>query len=299
MDLSFASYRNEVVIKLKQQIEEMAQHFGVPIVTNENQEEYLVGIDVLSAEEAQEYAACDIDVESPEHLLEQPEDLAYTDYRELYIEHLQDAIDVMDEGKVHELLSMGVTLYPSDFNDEKLANKITNMDLSYDEFYQLVKPAIDQSSRNALRKLFLNILNSRNWTQLEYLFEAGYDVGDILFNITSQLFSPDLPNDIFKYIIGPRNPESATSVFIAAPEDADPEKMELLISDYNVWLDLGQLYAAVDYGANHILKVYVDAWGYEEIKRFLDEERLKHSNSAEALEAIDNIDETLYKLSTA
>jgi len=205
-------------------LEQIAENLGVPIVNQESFEKQLVGLDILSIEDAAKYDTCDLeeDAESPEHLYEPYEHEApyeysteYKTHMEYYQEQLREEVKKGNIAEIQNLLSMGVTLQPVEFQDGGiLVSNLAQNKFPNEILYALVKPL--ENSPDDLSLILQDAATLQYLDLVELLIDMGGTLNEGIggvFAVVALIQNKKVPEELLEKIL--------PSYFQAEFNDAD------------------------------------------------------------------------------
>ena len=282
----------------KQKAEELSQQFGVPIITAEEHQKLLIGMEVLSAEEASEYVSCDIDPESPEHLYEPySEDADYSNYQNYYDDQLYAAIQSEDAEEVINLINQGGTLSPNYLSNAWMAALITKMDLPPDVFLKLIDPLLSADPEKSFQ-LFQYILINQNWTQLELLLDTGYDPKSHLLGVSSLL--AEIPDNIFTYILEAYKGQNVLNqvLFGGYYMERYPDKANILIDKLDAPITFNDIYAPMTNEQYDRVKTIMEYTGEQYLQELVEDGRRQYGDNPDAIAYLNFMSKEIHKLNT-
>ena len=233
--------------KVKQQLEDIAQSFGVKIIETESMDKTLAGFEVIEAEEAMNFGTCEIDFGSPEHLYEPPEDAIYDNYLQYYSDQLIDAIYAQSIDQVQELLESGASLQVESLRRKALVDGIIQSGFPVDLFIQLIEPVLLDMDYEILSAMFKTAIWEDNFEYAEALVSTGYkpsihdsDATDILELL---LTMSEPPLDLIRKAYQPKfQYESILNDMLGSIGGGlEPEAISLLVNDLYAPISLQDL----------------------------------------------------------
>jgi hypothetical protein len=270
-DTIFEDYGFTDSTSVKTKIEEIANSLGVPLITTEELEKNLVSLTILEAEEAQDYAACDVDLGSPEHLYEAPEDAAYDSYEEMYGEELEDAVMQEDLEKINELLAQGVAPPKEAWRNINFIQGLLDESMPQENLLQLVNYALN-TDLSMLTSLFTEAVWAGKLDIVELLLDEGYipDLSTDLASITEFVRANRGSVELIDKILESYTNTLVPSAVLFRTDPNDTELMQTLIYSLGARPYYHMLYSAYTAKKYDLLRAIAEVAGPDMINESLD-----------------------------
>ena len=287
------AYGFDNTVNLKSRIEEIANYFGIPIVEAANVEKSLTSLTILEAEDAADYATCEIDLENPEHLFEPLP--AYETHLEFYEDEMIDAVKSVDLEKINELLAKGIQPPKWAWTVENFIKGLLDKSMPEDILWQLVNPILNTND-NTLRLLFTEAIWSMRFDVLDKLLDAGYiympDLPEDFPGIVEFLRASNAPIELIEKMLEPFTSGLLPTTILFASDPNDTELLNTLIYDLGAQLDFRNMNEAYRKKRYDLLKSISQIVGMDMIERYLNEALHEYPNDSHRIQELREFFET-------